>query len=930
MNLLPEDIDFRACAAASAARVRGSKPLTDDSVGYDASVALKCIGANQGLESEEELTALEDEATAAPLIAAARTLTSVAENLRRQGGEQAEAADGLFLYASIAYAMHGNFPSARAVLIGISDEYVNQTAARRIAVTVCDPAKSAALRLGDDVSREERYFHRDWSRALEAPDEFRLELCIGLFGHFALQGEFSDRGLLLSAEVAARQAFRLSTAHLKRVAPEVPPWFVSRLLRTNRNTLLPPQRHLLADQHIASSTNNSLLNLPTSTGKTLIAEACIAAAIREGGAAVFVAPYVAIGEQVLRSMRELFRERANVVAMFGGFKSELPDIDLEQSKIIVATPERFDGLLRAGRIVHTLKLVVFDEFHIIENGARGTKLEGIVARLRLLQKQGREIRLMSLSAVLPQSEKLCAWLDVPKSDYHRVGWRPTARRLAVCRADGRMFWIYGTDPLRPAEKSAGNKLGEDVKIEFPRRMRASNVYPTPSRSAESAENVAALAMDLAVRIPGPGLIVCPRKADTRTVARAIAELSENFEPSSGLLELTQRIEQRYAWLAPLAECMRNGVAYHNASLPFDVRGEIEAATRRLQLRFVASTTTLAEGADLPFRWTLLSHWLTGVHEGANPVKALTFRNIAGRSGRANAYPEGDTVVYENLLGHVADIGDKDSRRASLGRLLFGQTPLESTLVTSVVPLDDDQRPAVEASFASQLLAAIPENPDNDDIAASMARATYAWVSGGESEVRVLADKTMSELTDESLPGGAFAVVNSPARLTKFGLAANRTGFSPSSCRTMVEFLSGTDFPKEKAQLLASVLKALSQLPEQTERLTRKVYGEKRPRSFVQSEDVPNILRELLSKRGPRDIFDSLPKRVKSTAQEPYVDGQFDDFMRFIDSTIRMYLPWSLRALERLSSFGSFEATFEIAWEGLADELEGLSPSVEDL
>ena len=926
---LPEDIDFRASAAASAARVRGAEPLTDDSIGQDVSVALKCIGANQGLQSDYQLVALEDEESAAPLIAAARTLVSVAASLRKEGGEQENVANGLLLYAAVAYGMQGNFPSARAALATTSYSYAAQSSARRIAVTVCDPARAEQFLSLQDLGIEERYFHERWRMALGVPDVQCLHDCLDLFKIFALSGPFANRGLLLNAEVVARQAFRLSTAHLKTEAPEVPSWFVAQLQRTNRNTLLPPQRQLLIDRHIANSKNNSLLNLPTSTGKTLIAEASIAAAIRDGGVAVFVAPYVAIGEQVLQSMRWLFDQKANVVAMFGGFKSELPDLDLTQPQIIVSTPERFDGLLRTGQITPALKLIVLDEFHMVENGARGAKLEGMVARLRLLQDQGMPFRLMALSAVLPDATQLCTWLSVPQSDYYRVGWRPTARRLAVCRSDGRMTWIYGSDPLTPADRTAGHALGNSVRVSLPHRVRPALNYPSPSHSTESAENVAALALDLAARIPGPGLIVCPRKTDTRAVARAIANLCNDFEPDQDLLALADRIQQQYDWLSSLTGCIRKGVAFHNASLPFDVRRDIEAAVRGWKLKFVASTTTLAEGADFPFRWTILSHWLTGVHEGARPVKALTFRNIAGRSGRANAYPEGDTVVFENLLGHAKDIGSLESRTQRLGQLLFEQTPLTSTLATAEASTDDQERQAIEASFASQFLAAIPENPVNEDIAVSMARLTYAWASGEEEQVLALANRVMGELTDASQPGGPFAVVNSPAKLTSFGIAANRTGFSPGSCRIMVSFLFATDLPSAKHELLARVLKALSQLPEQSERLLRKVYGEGRYRSYVRPEDVPTVLQGLLVKTSPRDIFDALPKRVKSTAQESYIEGQFDDFVRFVDS-IKAFLPWALRALERLSVFGGLDAALMISWEALANEVEGLSANLEEI
>ena len=66
---------------------------------------------------------------------------------------------------------------------------------------------------------------------------------------------------------------------------------------------------------------------------------------------------------------------------------------------------------------------------------------------------------------------------------------------------------------------------------------------------------------------------------------------------------------------------------------------------------VTATTTLAEGVDLPFRFTILADWLTW--DGTNkqrPMASLLFRNIAGRCGRAGVMTEGDTIIFDNPVG----------------------------------------------------------------------------------------------------------------------------------------------------------------------------------------------------------------------------------------------------------------------------------------
>lgn len=151
------------------------------------------------------------------------------------------------------------------------------------------------------------------------------------------------------------------------------------------------------------------------------------------------------------------------------------------------------------------------------------------------------------------------------------------------------------------------------------------------------------------RLGSPGLIVCPRKVDTRLLARELLAGREEVEDDE-VAGIAASILERYPYLDFLVECLKRGVSYHNASLPFDVRRDIEKLTRERVLSVVCATTTLAEGADLPFRWTIVAHWLTSMRDTGTDMKSMIFRNIAGRCGRAGAFSEGDTILFENLMG----------------------------------------------------------------------------------------------------------------------------------------------------------------------------------------------------------------------------------------------------------------------------------------
>lgn len=917
MTAVPTNVDFIASAAASTAKARFVPPTVVTRDALDVATALKCMSVYQTKHSTAQLALLDDENEAAPLIAAARTLQSTAQHLERSGSAEGQVEiDELYFHAAIAFAMHGNFPSAKAALSEVSEEFIARSQTFRMAAAVCDPSRSLVTVRGSGGGSFETFrqaWYASFTRTYSRIRNIQFEEALNIFVKTAMAGTPAEVGVALNVRIAALQAHRLSIANLADEGTGIPAWFVGNALDANLFTLLPPQRVLLADKRIAAHGRNTLLTLPTSTGKTLIAQACIAAGIRQGGLFVYVAPYVAIGEQVRQSLDEIFRNEVPIVSMFGGFKAESLDV-FERAEVLIATPERFDAWLRAGVGLDRLRTVVLDEIHILENGGRGARVEGVVSRLRLLQRNNPRLRLVGLSAVLTQPEGVRDWLGVSTDDGHEIGWRPTARRLAMCMANGDLHWVHGTDSLRPSGRPSEQSISQPIRINLPGEIKF-NQFPAGNEK-NAARNVAAIAVDLHGRLGFPGLVVCPRKVDTRLLARTLAGVSPDLnEPD--VTQVAQGVVARYPWLKFLSECLLKGIAYHNAALPFDVRRDIEWLTRRRHLRVVCATTTLAEGADLPFRWTIVAHWLMSMRDLGTPMKSMTFRNIAGRCGRAGAFSEGDTVLFENLLGPPARFGRQpDSER--LRRVMFTSSPLESTIGPQWEDNSEGTKRLLEASFASQLLACISEHPDVDGLVAELVGASYSARCGGGEFLRGVLNAALATSLDASLPGGALAVANSPIRLTEFGKAANRSGFSPTSCRRMVEFLSSEQFASGPV-LFTDLLRHFNQLPEQPSDELRKIFSGATHRNAVKDHNLAQVFTDLFALKDVRVVFDAL-RNKNSKAQEDYVETQFENFVSFVDTVIVNFLPWLLRGFDALKAYGSAQAD-ALDWSSMAGAIE---------
>ncbi len=312
-------------------------------------------------------------------------------------------------------------------------------------------------------------------------------------------------------------------------------------------------------------------------------------------------------------------------------------------------------------------------------------------------------------------------------------------------------------------------------------MRPASQYGAIKAQLPSAyQNVAFLSRHLNHSIGGPILIACYAKQTTRGVAAALAdEMQEKTYFGADLHALLENLK-RYPHLSSLAQMVRKGVAYHNSSLPNDIKSLIEKALKSRCLDFVSATTTLAEGVDLPFRCTVIFDWLIGFGDNQSPMHPLLFRNIAGRCGRAGEFVEGDTIIFDNVLGMQNFVDDRFRRKAQ-AQVFSDPPPLKSDIANDNVPAD--AKGGIRAILASQLLAAIPENPNDPNVEISLSQSLLAARSGAEPNLifKELRDELLS--TDEGEP---FALAASPMWLTPLGKAANRTGFGPHTCRKMLK------------------------------------------------------------------------------------------------------------------------------------------------
>jgi hypothetical protein len=159
--------------------------------------------------------------------------------------------------------------------------------------------------------------------------------------------------------------------------------------------LLPPQRRTLREQGLISSGRRSVVvSLPTSSGKTLIAQFRILQALNQfedvRGWVAYLAPTRALVNQITARLRRDFAplgisvERVSPALEVDGLEETLllDQDDASRFRVLVTTPEKLDLMLRVGwerKINRPLTLVIVDEAHNLNQPERGIKLELLLA-----------------------------------------------------------------------------------------------------------------------------------------------------------------------------------------------------------------------------------------------------------------------------------------------------------------------------------------------------------------------------------------------------------------------------------------------------------------------------------------------------------------------------------------------------------------------
>jgi hypothetical protein len=412
-------------------------------------------------------------------------------------------------------------------------------------------------------------------------------------------------------------------------------------------------------------TDDLVAALPTSAGKTRIAEICILRALSLGKRVVFVTPLRALSAQTERSLRQTFTALGfSVSSLYGSSGTTGDDVDsLRKRNIVVTTPEKLDFALRNdASLLDDVGLVVFDEAHTIGAGEREIRYEVLVQRL-LRRADANERRIVCLSAILPQGEQLQDFVSWMRQDQPgnaiTVNWRPTRQRF------GEIYWRENKTLTAKGDLSQNlatlrfrfDDIGDDAPyvaafvVGHPARGKQRKPLPRDRRD---------LCLMSTWRLVDEGqsvLLYCPERRSVIPLAKLAVDLVRRGYLRS-LLQcdpalLNEALNIGGEWLGenhPAVQCLRFGVAVHHGQLPRPFLRAIERLLKDELLKVTIASPTLAQGLNLSAT-TVLFCSLT---RSGMLITGEEFANVAGRAGRAFVDVEGQVLCAIREAKHILD------------------------------------------------------------------------------------------------------------------------------------------------------------------------------------------------------------------------------------------------------------------------------------
>lgn len=385
--------------------------------------------------------------------------------------------------------------------------------------------------------------------------------------------------------------------------------------------LLPSQQEAFNKNLFDIAANAIILQMPTSAGKTLLAEfnIIVTKSLLPNAKIVYVVPSRALVNQAYHDLCEDLETLGFSISKTSSTNevdpSENTFISAEDVDILVSTPEKLDLLIRRGHpAVANVSLFIIDEAHMISNGIRGARLELLISMLR---RERQNAKFMLLSPFLPgDRSSLQEWLG--GGNMIEIDWKPSEKVIMGIRNRGKS------------------------KVEL-------SLVPSPYTSPSIIDNTAIIPQSYEIVSTGNKekllefsckhfaeqgktmLVLCQGRNSANSVAKQIGRWCPQIERPDSDIELVRKyLIEEIGCETLYSDVLSKRIAIHHAGLSDEAKLLIEHLIRNKKIQYICATSTVAEGVNFPVSTVYFDTYYRG---RGKEMTSNDFWNISGRAGR---------------------------------------------------------------------------------------------------------------------------------------------------------------------------------------------------------------------------------------------------------------------------------------------------------
>ncbi|KAF7523141.1 hypothetical protein G7054_g11863 [Neopestalotiopsis clavispora] len=404
---------------------------------------------------------------------------------------------------------------------------------------------------------------------------------------------------------------------------------------------------------------NMLICAPTGSGKTNVAMLTI---LREIGKhrdpntgeidldsfkIVYIAPLKALVSEQVGNFGKRLADYGITVSELTGDR-QLTKQQISETQIIVTTPEKWDVITRkATDLTYTnlVRLIVIDEIHLLHDD-RGPVLESIVGRtIRKTEQTGDPVRIVGLSATLPNYRDVASFLrvDVSKDLFHFDGsFRPCPLKQE---------FIGVTDRKAIKQLKTMNDITYNKVIEHVGQHNNQMLIFVHSRkeTAKTAKYI-------------------------RDKALEMETINQIIRHDSGSTEVLKEAAET-ATDSDLKDLIPYGFGIHHAGMSRLDRQDVEDLFEKGLIQVLVCTATLAWGVNLPAHTVIIKGTSVYSPEKGSWVELSPqdVLQMLGRAGRPqyDTYGEGIIITAQSEMQYYLS-------------LLNQQLPIESQFASKLI------------------------------------------------------------------------------------------------------------------------------------------------------------------------------------------------------------------------------------------------------